>query len=74
MVSLRSLLEEDCVQVVEVQPIDSGDAVHLALLARPELGITLTKVHCWTLTDYTKCVFLDADTLVALHSPYFHIL
>lgn len=50
--------------MVDVEIIDSNDAAHLALLARPELGITLTKLHCWTLTDYTKCVFLDADTLV----------
>jgi len=31
---------------------------------RPELGVTLTKLHCWQLTQYRKCVFLDADTLV----------
>lgn len=44
--------------------MDSKDSAHLALLARPELGITFTKLHCWTLTDFSKCVFLDADTLV----------
>ena len=26
--------------------------------------MTLTKLHCWTLTQFSKCVFLDADTLV----------
>ena len=46
--------------------MDSQDSAHLALLARPELGITFTKLHCWTLTDFSKCVFLDADTLVRL--------
>ena len=45
--------------------LDSGDAAHLALMARPELGVTLTKLHCWTLTQFSKCVFLDADCLVS---------
>ncbi|XP_056157382.1 glycogenin-2 isoform X2 [Lampris incognitus] len=44
--------------------MDSGDRAHLSLLGRPELGVTFTKLHCWTLTQYSKCVFLDADTLV----------
>ncbi|CAI5772204.1 glycogenin-2 isoform X1 [Podarcis lilfordi] len=38
--------------------------MHLALLERLELGVTFTKLHCWTLTQYSKCVFMDADTLV----------
>lgn len=50
--------------IQQVDPLDSHDAAHLALLARPELGITFSKIHCWTLTQYTKCVFLDADCLV----------
>lgn len=60
----RSQLSEVCCLVKEVNILDSEDSAHLALLARPELGITFTKLHCWTLTDYSKCVFLDADTLV----------
>lgn len=31
---------------------------------RPELGCTFTKLRAWTLEQYTKCVFLDADTMV----------
>ncbi|XP_039276547.1 glycogenin-1 isoform X5 [Nilaparvata lugens] len=50
--------------VKEVDVLDSKDTANLALLARPELGITFTKLHCWRLTQYDKCVFLDADTLV----------
>jgi len=38
--------------------------VHLKVLERPELGVTFTKFHCWTLKQYKKCVFLDADCLV----------
>ncbi|XP_077365827.1 glycogenin-1b isoform X2 [Festucalex cinctus] len=57
---LRKIFDE--VRLVDV--LDSGDAAHLALLKRPELGVTFTKLHCWTLTHYSKCVFMDADTLV----------
>lgn len=50
--------------VQEVNVLDSKDEAHLALLSRPELGITFTKLHCWRLTQYEKCVFVDADALV----------
>lgn len=49
--------------VICVNILDSKDAAHLALLKRPELGITFTKLHCWNLTQYSKCVFMDADTM-----------
>jgi len=50
--------------VVHVDVLDSKDTANLKLLGRPELGMTFTKLQCWRLTQYTKCVFLDADTLV----------
>ncbi|KAK1893550.1 Glycogenin-1 [Dissostichus eleginoides] len=52
----------DEVRVVDV--LDSGDVAHLSLMKRPDLGVTFTKLHCWTLTHYSKCVFMDADTMV----------
>ncbi|XP_030662336.1 glycogenin-2 isoform X2 [Nomascus leucogenys] len=61
---LRVILSKVFDEVIEVNLIDSADYIHLAFLKRPELGPTLTKLHCWTLTHYSKCVFLDADTLV----------
>uniref|UniRef100_A0A5F5PJ89 glycogenin glucosyltransferase n=1 Tax=Equus caballus TaxID=9796 RepID=A0A5F5PJ89_HORSE len=61
---LRVVLSRVFDEVIEVNLIDSADYIHLAFLNRPELGVTLTKLHCWTLTRYSKCVFLDADTLV----------
>lgn len=54
----------DLVKTVDV--LDSKDAANLAVLKRPELGITFTKLHCWNLTEFDKCVFLDADVLVSL--------
>ncbi|KAK2719087.1 glycogenin-1-like [Artemia franciscana] len=61
---MRRRLQEafDVVEVVDV--LDSQDSAHLALLARPELGITFTKIHAWKLTQFKTAVFLDADTLV----------
>lgn len=53
--------------VQEVDVLDSKDSANLALLSRPELGITFTKLHCWRLTQFEKCVFLDADTLVLVN-------
>ena len=47
-----------------VDVLDSNDTENLALIGRPDLGITFTKLHCWRLTQYSKCVFLDADTLI----------
>lgn len=52
----------DLVETVDV--LNSNDTTNLALLKRPELGVTFTKLHCWRLTQFTKCVFLDADCLV----------
>ncbi|XP_031630609.1 glycogenin-1-like isoform X5 [Contarinia nasturtii] len=62
--SMRQKLQNVFNLMQEVNVLDSKDAANLALLSRPELGITFTKLHCWRLTQYEKCVFLDADTLV----------
>lgn len=59
--ALRGIFDE--VRLVDV--MDSGDSAHLALMKRPDLGVTFTKLHCWTLTRYSKCVFMDADTMVS---------
>lgn len=61
----RERLRAVFTDVIVVDVLDSRDATHLALLQRPELGITFTKIHCWGLTQFEKCVFLDADTLVS---------
>ncbi|XP_010132718.1 PREDICTED: glycogenin-1-like, partial [Buceros rhinoceros silvestris] len=61
---MRRVLEKVFDEVVLVNVLDSGDSAHLALMKRPELGVTLTKLHCWELTQFSKCVFMDADTMV----------
>ncbi|XP_031554958.1 glycogenin-1-like isoform X1 [Actinia tenebrosa] len=61
---MREQLSRVWDHLVTVDPLDSRDDANLALLTRPELGITFTKIRCWNLTQYSKCVFLDADMLV----------
>uniref|UniRef100_A0A1I7UPZ5 glycogenin glucosyltransferase n=1 Tax=Caenorhabditis tropicalis TaxID=1561998 RepID=A0A1I7UPZ5_9PELO len=61
---VRKQLEEHFDDVSIVDVFNSNDSDNLKLIGRPDLGITFTKLHCWRLTQYTKCVFLDADTLV----------
>ncbi|XP_060659379.1 glycogenin-1 isoform X6 [Drosophila nasuta] len=62
--AMRYRLKDVYNVVQEVNVLDSQDAANLALLSRPELGVTFTKLHCWRLVQFEKCVFLDADTLV----------
>lgn len=62
--NIKKTFDEVFDDVISVEAMDSGDLANLTLLDRTELGITFTKIRCWTLTHYTKCVFLDADTLV----------
>ncbi|XP_078420373.1 glycogenin-1-like [Cetorhinus maximus] len=61
---MRELLGRTFDEVILVDVLDSKDSAHLALIKRPELGVTFTKLHCWALTRYSKCIFMDADTLV----------
>lgn len=58
--AMKSIFDQVCV----VNVMDSGDTANLALMKRPDLGVTFTKLHCWTLTQFSKCVFMDADTMV----------
>ncbi|XP_076340717.1 glycogenin-1-like isoform X2 [Tachypleus tridentatus] len=61
---MRSMLSSVYDLLEEVGEIDSKDEINLTVLTRPELGVTFTKLHCWRLSQFKKCVFLDADTLV----------
>jgi glycogenin len=46
----------------------TGNFSNLRLLDRPDLALTLTKVNLWRLTQFRKCVYVDADVL-ALRAP-----
>ncbi|UJR29816.1 hypothetical protein I4U23_017360 [Adineta vaga] len=62
--TIKQALETSFDELVVVEELNSNDSEHLKLLARPELGITFTKINCWLLEQYTKCVFLDSDCVV----------
>lgn len=70
----RRVLETVFDEVILVNVLDSGDSAHLALMKRPELGVTLTKLHCWELTQFSKCVFMDADTMVSAHVSWYLLM
>ncbi len=36
---------------------------NLAIIGRPDLHATLTKIQLWSLTQYSRVLYLDADTL-----------
>ncbi|XP_023235671.1 glycogenin-1-like [Centruroides sculpturatus] len=61
---MRSCLSLKFDIVREVDLLSSGDDAHLSVLERPELSVTFTKLQCWRLIQFNKCVFLDADTMV----------
>lgn len=63
---LRATLRGFFDEVVLVDVLDSNDTENLKLLSRPDLGVTFTKIHCWRLVQYSKCVFMDADTLASV--------
>ena len=70
---MKCQLESAFDEVVDVSLLDSKDSKNLALLERPDLGVTFTKLHCWRLVQYSKCVFLDADTMVSTCTYVFQI-
>ena len=51
----------------EIVPVDAVAGVsqrNLALIGRPDLATTLTKLRLWALRQYKRVLYLDADTLV----------
>ena len=62
--AVRNTLQSVFDQVVDVSPLLSNSRGNLTLLGRPDLLYTFTKLQLWTLTQFDKVVFLDADTCV----------
>ncbi|KAG5452300.1 Glycogenin-1 [Clonorchis sinensis] len=63
----RHLLRDAFDNVIEVQEIENPDRSYVERFGRSELLITFTKIRCWSLVQFEKCVYLDADTIV-LHN------
>ncbi|CAB04823.1 glycogenin glucosyltransferase [Caenorhabditis elegans] len=66
--SVREKLVNKFDEVTVVDIFNSNDSENLSLIGRPDLGVTFTKFHCWRLTQYSKAVFLDADTMIIRNS------
>jgi glycogenin glucosyltransferase len=47
-----------------VPEISGISAINLQIIGRPDLRATPTKLNLWTLTQYERILYLDADTLV----------
>ncbi|KAL5112952.1 Glycogenin-1 [Taenia crassiceps] len=60
----REILRGVYDNIIVVKPILSFSKHNLCLLGRSSLAITYTKLYCWKLVQFSKCVFLDADTIV----------
>uniref|UniRef100_A0AC34QZT1 Glycosyltransferase n=1 Tax=Panagrolaimus sp. JU765 TaxID=591449 RepID=A0AC34QZT1_9BILA len=65
---MREQLNKVFDHVTFVNIFDSKDSETLEFIGRPELGVTFTKLNCWKLTQYTKCVYIDSDALVIKNS------
>ena len=62
--SLKERLDRVFNRVICVEELNSLDQTRLSLLGRKDLGVTFTKLHVWSLIDYERVIFLDADCLV----------
>jgi len=60
---MRNLLEDvfDVVKLVEV--VKGPSDKDLIAYNRPEWGVCMTKILCWRLTEYSKCVYMDSDAI-----------
>ncbi|KAH8859271.1 Glycogenin-1 [Schistosoma japonicum] len=61
---MRSLLSSNYDNVIDVQPTVAKCHNMPVADSRPELAETFTKIQVWSLIQFSKIVFLDADTLV----------
>lgn len=62
--ALRHLLSCVFNVVQSVRSLGTHGTTKLALLEQPDIGVSFTKLHAWRLTQFSKCVFLDAGALV----------
>jgi glycogenin glucosyltransferase len=61
-------MQESYDYVIPMPTFTSANRSNLALLQRPDLALTLTKINLWRLVQFRKCVYVDADIL-ALRAP-----
>ncbi len=49
--------------VISVPPISGASIERLAMTGRTDLQMTMTKLQLWSLTSFSRVLYLDADTL-----------
>jgi glycogenin len=49
---------------IPVEPVSGIAGGNLAIIGRPDLHTTLTKIQLWNLVSFKRVLYLDADTLV----------
>ncbi|ODV92568.1 glycosyltransferase family 8 protein [Tortispora caseinolytica NRRL Y-17796] len=59
LLSLNRVFDE----VIEIGLLECHGTTYETVLERPDLKDTLTKLHLWDQEQYSKIVYLDADTL-----------
>lgn len=63
------LLESIYDKVIGITALSSSHKEKLSeTLKRPELGKTFSKIHLWSLQQYSQILYLDADTLPNINS------
>uniref|UniRef100_A0A2R5LNJ9 glycogenin glucosyltransferase n=2 Tax=Ornithodoros turicata TaxID=34597 RepID=A0A2R5LNJ9_9ACAR len=62
--ALRHLLSSVFNLVQSVRSLGTQGTTKLTLLEQPDIGVSFTKLHAWRLTQFSKCVFLDAATMM----------
>lgn len=65
--AFRHMLSSVFNVVQSVRSLGTHGTTKLALLEQPDIGVSFTKLHAWRMTQFSKCVFLDAATLVVQH-------
>lgn len=53
-------------EIVLVNVLNKDDVMNAELSKRPKMSDIYTKLHCWRLMQFSKAVFMDADTLVSV--------
>lgn len=61
-------------QVIEVPAIAGTSTTNLQLIGPLELHKTLNKVYLWSLSQYDRVLYLDADTLVPANLDHLFLL
>ncbi|KAI3388914.1 hypothetical protein SNEBB_006740 [Seison nebaliae] len=61
--NLKNIAKNFFTKVLLIDELVSNEFDKLRLMSRPDLNVAMTKLRMWNLTGYSKCLYLDADTM-----------